>query len=80
MTSAALVIALAAAALYLPSRIDMALRNHRTRQARAQARAECHASYWLESSEPCEAWAEEETPVYDDLCWRLWEQQMEGSA
>lgn len=57
MRTAALVCFLAAAAIFAPSVISRALRNRRIRQARAQARAECHANYWLDSSDPIDVWA-----------------------
>lgn len=58
-------LAAAAAAIFAPSVIDRALRNRRTRQARAQRLAEVR-NFWLDS-EPMEAWDDDPTPTHDRL-------------
>ena len=77
--AASAVLFIVAAVLVLPSVVDRARRNAVARRLRAE-RADAWHSFWLDSSEPVEPWADDPTPTYDALCWELWESEMRGAS
>jgi hypothetical protein len=77
---AALIVAIAAAALYLPSRIDMARRNRRARLARCgwlDAQIDAQIELALEAGVIRDLG---DDVIYQDMCFQRWEQEMSGGA